>query len=60
MKYLTFRVPSIQSEEEFKKLIVLYLDETELLPGALEWKTSHPIANGGANAAPANEVVFNS
>jgi hypothetical protein len=40
MKYLTFRVPSVQSEEEFKKLVVLYLDEGYLLPGALEWRSS--------------------
>ena len=40
MKYLTFRVPSIQSEEDFKKLVVLYLDESDLLPGALEWEPS--------------------
>ena len=41
MKYLTFRVPSVQSEEEFKKLAVLYLDESQLLPGALQWQTSY-------------------
>jgi uncharacterized repeat protein (TIGR01451 family) len=41
MKYLTFRVPSIQNEEEFKKLAVLYLDEDELLPGALHWESSY-------------------
>ena len=41
MKYLTFRVPSIQSEEEFNKLAILYLDESELLPGALQWTTSY-------------------
>ncbi len=41
MKYLTFRMPSVQSEEEFKKLTVLYLDEGQLLPGALQWQTSY-------------------
>lgn len=40
MKYLTFRVPSVRSEEEFGKLAVLYLDEGGLLPGALEWQPS--------------------
>ena len=41
MKYLTFRVPSVQSEEEFKKLAVFYLDEGQLLPGALQWQPSY-------------------
>jgi Domain of unknown function DUF11 len=40
MKYLTFRLPSVQSEEEFSKLVVLYLDEGQLLPGALQWRRS--------------------
>lgn len=40
MKYLTLRVPSAQSAEEFKRLVVLYLDEDYLLPGALEWRPS--------------------
>lgn len=41
MKYLTFRVPSVRSEEELKKLSVLYLDEGQLLPGALQWRHSY-------------------
>jgi hypothetical protein len=38
MMYLTFRVPSVQSIDEFKKLRVLYLDEDGMLPGALQWE----------------------
>ena len=41
MQYLTLRVPSVQSEEEFSKLVVLYLDEGSLTPGALGWQRSH-------------------
>lgn len=37
MMYLTFRMPSVQSAYEFKKLRILYLDEDEMLPGALSW-----------------------
>jgi hypothetical protein len=39
-KYLTFRVPSVQTEEEFNSLAILYLDEDQLLPGALDWQSS--------------------
>lgn len=42
MQYLTFRLPSVQSEEDFSKLVVLYLDEGSLTPGALQWQGSHP------------------
>lgn len=38
MQYLTLRVPTVQSEEEFSKLVVLYLDEGSLTPGALRWQ----------------------
>jgi hypothetical protein len=41
MKYLTFRLPSVRSEEEFNRLVVLYLDEGPLLPGALDWQPSY-------------------
>lgn len=41
MRYLTFRVPSVRSEEEFSKLTILYLDENPLLPGALEWRNHY-------------------
>jgi hypothetical protein len=34
---MTFKLPSILTEAEFKKLVVLYLDEDELLPGVLGW-----------------------
>ena len=37
---VTFRLPSVQSDEEFKKLTVLYLDEDYLVPGTLTWHVS--------------------
>ena len=35
---VTVRLPSIKSEEEFKKLFLLYLDEDRMDPGVLEWR----------------------
>jgi hypothetical protein len=37
MLEIAVRVPSVQSEEEFKRLYILYLDENFLLPGSLQW-----------------------
>ncbi|MCA1616005.1 MAG: DUF11 domain-containing protein [Acidobacteria bacterium] len=33
-----FRVPTISREDEFKRLVVLYLDENSMNPGTLEWR----------------------
>lgn len=38
MMYMTFKMPSVQNINEFKKLRVLYLDEDQLRPGALQWE----------------------
>ncbi len=40
-RYLTFRVPSVQTEEEFNNLAILYLDEDQLLPGTLQWDSAY-------------------
>jgi hypothetical protein len=52
---ITFRLPSVQSEEEFKKLTVLYLDEDSLVPGTLKWQISDktPRANFSARTLSA-------
>ena len=39
--YLTFRLPSVQTEEEFNNLAILYLDEDQMLPGTLQWDASY-------------------
>jgi hypothetical protein len=38
MMYMTFKIPSVRNMTELKKLRVLYLDEDQLLPGALQWE----------------------
>lgn len=35
---VTLRLPSVKTEEEFKNLYLLYLDEDALVPGALQWQ----------------------
>lgn len=39
--YLTFRLPSVQTEEEFNNLAILFLDEDQMLPGTLQWDVSY-------------------
>lgn len=39
--YLTFRLPSVRTEEEFSNLAILFLDEDQRLPGTLQWDISY-------------------
>lgn len=35
---LRLKLPSVRTEEEFRKLVLLYLDEDSMVPGALQWQ----------------------
>jgi hypothetical protein len=35
---MTLRLPSVKTEEEFKNLFLLYLDEDRMVPGLLQWQ----------------------
>jgi hypothetical protein len=35
---ISLRLPSVRTEEEFRKLFLLYLDEDSMVPGALQWQ----------------------
>ena len=35
---MTLKLPSVKTEEEFKKLFLLYLDEDRMVPGLLQWQ----------------------
>lgn len=37
---VTLRLPSVKTEEEFDRLVLLHLDEDSLVPGTLQWQQS--------------------